>query len=143
MVQITHSITTRGGTGVNSLNGRIRINQSANSISVLDKFYREVVRIDSDGFHFLDGNGKELLKLNGYGLTQYTSTKAAINLNSSGLTQYTTDGKELLKLNGDGLTFAQSDGTRRVRIGLNPANKTKVGEWISKDGTDVISALGA
>ena len=108
MIQITHSIATRGGTGVNSLNGRIRINQSANSISVLDKFYREVVRIDSDGFHFLDGNGKELLKLN-----------------------------------GDGLTFAQSDGTRRVRIGLNPANKTKVGEWISKDGTDVISALGA
>lgn len=46
----------------------------------------------------------------------------------------------LTRIDSEGFTYAETDGTRRIRIGLNPADSS-VGEFISKPTIDVIEAL--
>lgn len=46
----------------------------------------------------------------------------------------------LTRVDSEGFTYAEQDGTRRIRIGLNPADDS-VGEFISKPTIDVIEAL--
>lgn len=46
----------------------------------------------------------------------------------------------LTRVDSEGFTYAQPDGTRRIRMGLNPADES-VGEFISKPNIDVIEAL--
>lgn len=46
----------------------------------------------------------------------------------------------LTRINSDGFTYSEPNGTRRIRIGANPANND-IGEWISKPTIDVIEAL--
>ena len=46
----------------------------------------------------------------------------------------------LTRVDSQGFTYAQPDGTRRVRIGVNPSDNT-IGEFISKPNIDVIEAL--
>ena len=46
----------------------------------------------------------------------------------------------LTRVNSEGFTYADQTGLRRIRIGLNPADRS-VGEWISKPTIDVIDEL--
>lgn len=46
----------------------------------------------------------------------------------------------LTQIDSDGFTYAQADGVRRIRIGLNPKDNT-IGEYISKPNVDVIDEL--
>ena len=48
----------------------------------------------------------------------------------------------LTRLDSEGFTYAQSDGVRRIRTGLNPKDGS-VGEWLSKPNVDVIDELEA
>lgn len=47
----------------------------------------------------------------------------------------------LTKINSEGFTYSEVSGLRRIRIGLNPKDKTTVGEWQSKPTVDVITEL--
>lgn len=46
----------------------------------------------------------------------------------------------LTRLDSEGFTYAQPDGTRRIRTGLNPKDQS-IGEFISKPNVDVIDEL--
>ena len=46
----------------------------------------------------------------------------------------------LTRVDSQGFTYAQPDGTRRIRIGLNPKDST-IGEFLSKPNVDVIDEL--
>lgn len=46
----------------------------------------------------------------------------------------------LTRIDSEGFTYAEQNGTRRIRMGLNPADDS-VGEFISKPNIDVIEAL--
>lgn len=46
----------------------------------------------------------------------------------------------ITQVDSEGFTYSQPDGTRRIRIGLNPKDNT-IGEYISKPNVDVIGAL--
>lgn len=46
----------------------------------------------------------------------------------------------LTRINSEGFTYSDSNGLRRIRVGLNPKDES-VGEWISKPSVDVIEAL--
>lgn len=46
----------------------------------------------------------------------------------------------LTQLDSEGFTYAETNGTRRIRIGLNPADNS-IGEFISKPNVDVIDEL--
>lgn len=46
----------------------------------------------------------------------------------------------LTRIDSEGFTYAETDGTRRIRIGLNPADNS-VGIWNSKPNIDVIEEL--
>ena len=46
----------------------------------------------------------------------------------------------LTRIDSEGFTYAESDGTRRIRVGLNPKDYS-VGEFMSKPNTDVIDEL--
>lgn len=48
----------------------------------------------------------------------------------------------LTRVDSEGFTYAQPDGTRRIRIGLNPKDSS-VGDWLSKPNVDVIDELEA
>lgn len=46
----------------------------------------------------------------------------------------------LTRIDSEGFTYAEQNGTKRIRMGLNPADDS-VGEFISKPNIDVIEAL--
>lgn len=46
----------------------------------------------------------------------------------------------LTRLDSEGFTYAQPDGTRIIRVGLNPKDGS-IGEYITKPNIDVIEAL--
>lgn len=46
----------------------------------------------------------------------------------------------LTRVDSQGFTYAQPDGTRRIRIGLNPKDNS-IGEFVSKPNVDVIDEL--
>lgn len=48
----------------------------------------------------------------------------------------------LTRVDSEGFTYAEQDGTRRLRAGLNPKDGS-VGEWLSKPNVDVIDELEA
>lgn len=48
----------------------------------------------------------------------------------------------LTRVDSEGFTYAEPNGTRRVRIGLNPKDQS-VGDWLSKPNVDVIDELEA
>ena len=48
----------------------------------------------------------------------------------------------LTRIDSEGFTYAESNGTRRIRMGLNPKDQS-VGEYISKPNIDVIDELEA
>jgi len=48
----------------------------------------------------------------------------------------------LTRVDSEGFTYAEANGTRRIRIGLNPKDQS-VGDFISKPNIDVIDELEA
>lgn len=46
----------------------------------------------------------------------------------------------LTRVDSQGFTYAQPDGTRRIRVGLNPKDNS-IGEFVSKPNVDVIDEL--
>lgn len=48
----------------------------------------------------------------------------------------------LTRVDSEGFTYAETNGTRRIRIGLNPKDSS-VGDWLSKPNVDVIDELEA
>lgn len=48
----------------------------------------------------------------------------------------------LTRIDSQGFTYAQADGVRRIRVGLNPKDNS-IGEFVSKPNVDVIDELEA
>lgn len=73
-----------------------------------------------------------------------TSTLSGnIELNESTGELLVRNGSHVLtRVNSDGFTYSETNGTRRIRIGLNPKDSS-IGEFISKPSIDVIDELEA
>lgn len=73
-----------------------------------------------------------------------TSTLSGnIELNESTGELLVRNGSHVLtRVNSDGFTYSETNGTRRIRIGLNPKDSS-IGEFISKPSIDVIDELVA
>lgn len=77
------------------------------------------------------------------GGTMTSTLSGNIELNEASGELIVRNGANVLtRINSEGFTYSETDGTRRIRIGLNPANND-IGEWISKPSVDVIGALNA
>lgn len=75
------------------------------------------------------------------GSTRTSTLNGNIELNQGTGQLIVRNGVHILtQLDSDGFTYAQSDGVRRIRIGLNPKDNT-IGEYISKPNVDVIDEL--
>lgn len=46
----------------------------------------------------------------------------------------------ITRINSEGFTYSQTDGLKRIRLGLNPKTG-EIGEWISKPTVDVVEEL--
>ena len=44
-------------------------------------------------------------------------------------------------LDAVGMTYAETDGTRRIRVGAHPTDG-HIGLWVTEAGIDVIESLG-
>ena len=73
-----------------------------------------------------------------------TSTLSGnIELNESTGELIVRNGSHILtRVNSDGFTYSETNGTRRIRVGLNPKDST-IGIYTSKPTVDVIDELEA
>lgn len=75
------------------------------------------------------------------GGTRTSTLSGNIALNESAGELIVRNGANVLtRIDSEGFTYSEANGTRRIRIGLNPATND-VGEYISKPTVDVVEAL--
>lgn len=84
----------------------------------------------------------ETIRVGGDKLSASNSGKMAINQTTGEITVRGVDSNSVLvRIDATGMTYSEPTGIRRIRLGAHPVDG-HIGEWVSKNGVDVIETLG-